>query len=278
MGRVSSGTFDEAISAWRQWQDAPWGRLRYAIAAANLARHLEEALPGGTPGRILDVAGGNGVEAIRLATAGHRVTLVDYSAQMLAAARELARKAGVSDRVTIVESDVAKLAEQVDIGVHDVVLCHNLLPYVSDVSGTLQICLDALRPGGLLSIICGNAHSEPLRVAVREQDPSAALEALGSRVRVTKTFGTPMVPRTADEVAQHLTDLGAHVAGHYGIRSVCDYMADDERKYDASFYAELERLEIALSDRMPYKLTARLFHLIAVKPEDNSVAPQGEAA
>lgn len=276
MGRVSSGTFDEAISAWRQWQDAPWGRLRYAIAAANLGRHLDEALPGGVPGRVLDVAGGNGVEAIRFATAGHRVILVDYSAQMLAAAAELARKAGVSDRVTIIESDVAKLADRLDGARQDVVLCHNLLPYVTDVAGTLQICLDALRPGGLLSIICGNAYSEPLRVAVREQDPSGALEALDSPVRMTKTFGAPMMPRTADEISAHLTNLGARIAGHYGIRSVCDYMADDERKYDASFYAELERLEIALSDRMPYKLTARLFHLIAVKP--NSVAGQDGAA
>jgi S-adenosylmethionine-dependent methyltransferase len=276
MGRVSSGTFDEAISAWRQWQDAPWGRLRYAIAAANLARHLDEALPGGTAGRVLDVAGGNGVEAIRFATAGHKVTLVDYSAQMLAAARELSHKAGVSDRVTIVESDVAKLSDLLDGEQHDLVLCHNLLPYVTDVPSTLSICLDALRPGGILSIICGNAHSEPLRVAVREQDPSAALEALGSRVRVTKTFGAPMTPRTAEEVAGHLTALGARIAGHYGIRSVCDYMADDERKYDASFYAELERLEIALADRMPYKLTARLFHLIAVKPQVSPPTPQAE--
>ncbi|MCP2321831.1 S-adenosylmethionine-dependent methyltransferase [Hamadaea flava] len=266
MGRVSSGTFDEAISAWRQWQDAPWGRLRYAIAAANLARHLDEALPGGAPGHVLDVAGGNGVEAVRLATAGHKVTLVDYSAQMLAAATELARKAGVADRMTIVESDVARLPDLLAGLEHDLVLCHNLLPYVTDVEAALTTCLDTLRPGGVLSVISNNAHSEPLRVAVREQDPSAALEALNSPVRMTRTFGAPMTPRTADEVIAVLSKLGARVEGHYGIRSVCDYMADDDRKYDASFYAELERLEIALADRLPYKLTARLFHVIAVKP------------
>ncbi|NUR49314.1 MAG: methyltransferase domain-containing protein [Hamadaea sp.] len=266
MGRVSSGTFDEAISAWRQWQDAPWGRLRYAIAANNLGRHLDEALPGGAPGHVLDVAGGNGVEAVRLATAGHKVTLVDYSAQMLAAAAEIARKAGVADRMTIVESDVARLPELLAGLEHDLVLCHNLLPYVTDVEATLRTCLDVLRPGGVLSVIANNAHSEPLRVAVREQDPSAALEALNSPVRMTRTFGAPMTPRTADEVIAVLSKLGARVDGHYGIRSVCDYMADDERKYDASFYAELERLEIALADRLPYKLTARLFHVVAVKP------------
>ncbi|WP_034591035.1 methyltransferase domain-containing protein [Hamadaea tsunoensis] len=269
MGRVDSGTFDEAISAWRQWQDAPWGRLRYAIAAANLGRHLDHALPGGEPGRILDVAGGNGVEAIRFATDGHRVTLVDYSARMLAAARELAYKAGVADRVTIHESDVAQLAELLGEGLvddgNDLVLCHNLLPYVTDVEATLAVCLSALRPGGVLSIICSNAHSEPLRIAVREQDPSGALEALDAPTRVAKTFGTPVVPRTAEEVGKHLDKLGARIVGHYGIRNVCDYMTDDERKYDASFYAELERLELALADRMPYKLTARLFHLVVVK-------------
>jgi S-adenosylmethionine-dependent methyltransferase len=54
--------------------------------------------------------------------------------------------------------------------------------------------------------------------------------------------------------------------GHYGIRSVCDLIPDEERKYDATFFAELERLEIALSNRMPYVLIARLFHLVASAP------------
>ncbi|MFI9064038.1 hypothetical protein ACIGQE_19470 [Streptomyces sp. NPDC053429] len=28
--------FNTAMTAWQEWQDAPWGRLRYAIAEANL--------------------------------------------------------------------------------------------------------------------------------------------------------------------------------------------------------------------------------------------------
>jgi S-adenosylmethionine-dependent methyltransferase len=261
MGYATSGTFDEAVAAFRQWQDAPWGRLRYALADANLAKHLS-----GQPMRVLDVAGGNGVEACRLATRGHRVTLVDYSAQMLRGAHDLAAKAGVADRVTIVESDVADLAEHVSDGDYDLVICHNLLPYVEDITSTLATCIAPLRPGGLLSVIAVNAHSDVLRIAVREQDPQAALEAVRSGVRTTKTFGVRVTPRTAEEVTTCLRKLGTDVLGHYGIRSVCDYMADDDRKYDASYYAELERLEMALADRMPYKLTARLFHLIAAKP------------
>lgn len=72
------------MTAWQEWQDAPWGRLRYAIAEANLVRHLEG--PGEGSLRVLDLAGGDGGDAMRLAARGHHVTVVDYSPAMLAAA------------------------------------------------------------------------------------------------------------------------------------------------------------------------------------------------
>lgn len=261
MSDVTRDVFDDKVSAWRQWQDAPWGRLRYTLAEYNIARHLD-----GRRLRVLDVAGGNGVEAVRYAVAGHQVTLVDYSPQMLASARSLAESTGVAARVTVIESDVAKLGDVVERQAYDLVLCHNLLPYVSDVESTLATVLAPLREGGLLSVIAGNAHSETMRIAIRDMDLTAAYESLDAAERFTQTFNTPVYPRTADEVSGVLRRIGAGVLGHYGIRSVCDYIPDDERKYDASFFAELERLEIALSDRMPFPLTARLFHLIASAP------------
>jgi S-adenosylmethionine-dependent methyltransferase len=261
MSEVTRDTFGAQLLAWRQWQDAPWGRLRYTLAEHNIGRHLD-----GRPLRILDVAGGNGVEAVRLAQQGHQVTLVDYSREMLLSAQHLADNSGVGHRVRCVESDVAKLADVLDDDGYDLVLCHNLLPYVSDVDTTLATVLGQLRPGGLLSVLAANAHSDVLRTAVRDMDLNAAYDALDATTSWTRTFGTPVYPRTAEQVSAALRRLGAGVIGHYGIRSVCDYIPDDERKYDATFFAELERLEIALSDRMPYLLTARLFHLIASAP------------
>lgn len=261
MSDVTRDVFDDKVSAWRQWQDAPWGRLRYTLAEHNIARHLD-----GRRLRILDVAGGNGVEAVRYAAAGHQVTLVDYSPQMLLSARSLAESTGVAHRVTVIESDVAKLGDVVEPHAYDLVLCHNLLPYVSDVESTLSTVMAPLDEGGLVSVIAGNANSEPMRAAIRDMDLTAAFESLDAAERYTHTFNTPVYPRTAEEVSAVLRRLGSGVLGHYGIRSVCDYIPDDERKYDASFFAELERLEIALSDRMPFPLTARLFHLIASAP------------
>ena len=53
-----SQTFDTRLTAFKEVQEAPWGRLRYTVAAENLkrcvARHLEAKKL-----IILDVGGGN---------------------------------------------------------------------------------------------------------------------------------------------------------------------------------------------------------------------------
>ncbi|MET8336319.1 hypothetical protein ABZV14_17215 [Streptosporangium canum] len=48
--------FTTAMTTWQEWQDAPWGRLRYSIAEANLLRHLDGL--GGEPLRTLDLRTG----------------------------------------------------------------------------------------------------------------------------------------------------------------------------------------------------------------------------
>lgn len=53
--------------------------------------------------------------------------------------------------------------------------------------------------------------------------------------------------------------------GEYGVRYVCDYIPNNDIKRDPSFFSELERLELAMSDRYPYYLLARLFQIIARK-------------
>ena len=47
----------------------------------------------------------------------------------------------------------------------------------------------------------------------------------------------------------------------YGVRCVSDLLPDLDA--DPAFLDELERLELALADRMPQLLTARYFHLVA---------------
>ncbi|MFP8939981.1 methyltransferase domain-containing protein [Streptomyces fenghuangensis] len=256
--------FDSSMAAWRQWQQAPWGRLRFTLAEANLLRHLDGL--GDGPLRILDLAGGDGGDAVRLAVRGHRVTVVDLAPGMLAAAGERAEAAGVADRVTRVRARVEELPREIASGGWDVVLCHNVLQYAESPAAAEEMLAAAvapLREGGVLSVMAVNRHSAPLVAAVRELDPAAALAALDRDRADGRTFGTDMTLYTAEEIASRLEDLGCPGAAHYGIRSVSDYITDDERKYDPAFYADLERLELAVTDRPAYRHTARLFQLIA---------------
>src|SRR4051794_30822434 len=68
-----------------QWHLSPLERLRHSLTEANLARHW-----GDEPCHVLDVAGGNGVTAVRLATQGHEVTVLDPAGAMLNTAIQVA--------------------------------------------------------------------------------------------------------------------------------------------------------------------------------------------
>lgn len=271
---ASAGPFDAALTAWREWQASPRGRLRYTLAAHNLARHTPAL--GRAPLRVLDLAGADGGDAVRLARAGHRVTVVDYSPGMLAAARERARAAGVADRLTTLESDVFALPGAVRDSTFDLVLCHNLLQFQPDPAPALECATARVRPGGLLSVMAVNRHSAPLALAVRGLDPAAALAALGRRRTRSATFDAEVTLHTAEELRAVLARLGCAEVHHYGIRTVADHITDDVRKADPAFYAELEALELALTDREPYVHTARVLQLVTRTPDDGPAdAPAG---
>jgi hypothetical protein len=62
-----------------------------------------------------------------------------------------------------------------------------------------------------------------------------------------------------------LRDAGCHIEQDYGVRCVCDYWGDNERKSQPEIFEQLERLEFALTDKYPYKLLARYFQVVARK-------------
>ncbi|MFR9773796.1 methyltransferase domain-containing protein [Nocardia sp. SC052] len=92
MNESRADVFDDKFDEFARWQASPWGRLRYTTAAANLTAHL----PAG-PLDILDVGGGNGLDALELAARGHHVTIADISEQSLAEARAAAAHRGLDE-------------------------------------------------------------------------------------------------------------------------------------------------------------------------------------
>src|SRR5215467_11899245 len=91
------------------------GTVRTSVVWAAVQERLAPR-PGADPEqrvRIVDIGGGTGGFAVRLAAQGHAVTVVDPSPDALAALDRRAAENDVSDLVTGVQGDVADLAQHV---------------------------------------------------------------------------------------------------------------------------------------------------------------------
>ena len=167
--------------------------------------------------RVVDIGGGTGGFAVRLAQQGHPVTVVDPSPDALAALDRRADEAGVADLVTGVLGDTADLAdlEETAAGSADVVLCHGVLEVVPDPAAALRTIAEVLRPGGLLSLLVAQRHAAVVARAMAGHFQQALALLDGPRVaRSGQAAGGRGGRRyTADEVGTLLADTGFTVGG-----------------------------------------------------------------
>ncbi|MGZ6791982.1 MAG: class I SAM-dependent methyltransferase [Mycobacteriales bacterium] len=236
-------TFDAHLDDWLAYRAQPWARLRYAVVASALARHLPPS------SRVLDVGGGDGGDALTLAVAGHDVTVVDTSRALLARA--------AAQGLTTVEASIDALPR----GQWDAVLCHLLLQYRDDTASDVGRLLERLRPGGLLSLLVPNDVGPVLAAAART-GPAAALAELDAPTGRTVTFDT--VVRRIGEAELDAALSGLEVVGRYGVRCLNDVIPDSLK---TGAYDDLLALELAVCDRVPFRQVALLTHVVARVPE-----------
>lgn len=257
METITGQNFDAGMIAWNEYQAAPWGKLRYRVARANLDKHLPTL-----PASILDLGGGNGFDAVPLAKDGFACTVVDFSTEMLVQGQKLATAEGVASRMLFREGSAEKLTDLFPSPGFDVVLCHNVLQYVVEPTAVLAAIHHTLKPNGILSLMITNPFTETFGFALREYDCQSALEYIDKPTKYVESFDATIQRYTESDLIGMLTATGFTVQAQYGVRCVCDFMADNERKFDPVFYEELEALEMALRDKRPYISLARFYHFI----------------
>ena len=144
---------------------------RYAteelIWKAEPNRFLVEELDALAPGTALDVACGEGRNAVWLASKGWRVTGVDFSRAGLAKAQRLATDRGVE--VTWVEADVVEW--QPPTASFDLVVVMYLHLPAEQRHRALAHAAAALAPGGVLLVV-GHDTSNLLKGTGGPQDPA----------------------------------------------------------------------------------------------------------
>lgn len=112
-----------------------------------------EAAGDGSVLDVLDLGGGTGGDAVRLAKLGHRVTVVDPSPDALASLHRRGIDAGLAEPVRGVQGDAGDLLDHVEPASFDLVLCHGVLEHVDDPGPALTTVATVLRPGGYVSVM-----------------------------------------------------------------------------------------------------------------------------
>lgn len=148
--------------AVERWDERYAGREYLWDVGPN--QFVEEQLGGHEPGTAVDLATGEGRNAVWLARKGWRVTAVDFSRVGLDKARRLARDHDVADQVKIVNADALtyRPPEPVDL----VVIAYLQVP-PEEQRTVLRHAATWLRPGGTLFVVAHdrsnveNGHGGP---------------------------------------------------------------------------------------------------------------------
>ncbi len=215
----------------------------------------------GAPCDVVDIGGGTGGFAVRVAQAGHRVTVVDPSPDALASLDRRAREIGVE--VAGHQGDVSGLLDVVGPASADVVLCHGLLEVV-DAGEALAAIRAVLRPGGTVSILAAQQHAAVVAramaghlhqaLAMLEGDEPA--ERAGRSARAARRF-------TAAELSSLVEQAGFTVSAVHAVRVFTDLVPGSLLDQEPGAVAALVDLERAVAERPEYLPLATQIHLLA---------------
>ncbi len=217
---------------------------------------LEPALTGAT--EVLDIGGGTGGLAVRVAEMGARVTVVDPSPDALAALARRAHEVGVD--VTGRQGDLSTLLELSGPASADAVLCHGVLEVVDDPAAALATIRAVLRPGGVLSLLVAQRHAAVIARAMAGHF-TQALDLLDA-VPDTRD-GRTGHRFTVKEASELVRGAGFEVAAVHGVRVFADLVPGSLLDLEPGATAALVELERAVSERPEYFPLAAQLHVLA---------------
>lgn len=216
-----------------------------------------EPLVSDGPLDVVDVGGGTGGLAVRIAALGHRVRVVDPSPDALAALQRRAGEAGV-----VVEAEQGDLSSLADRSASaDLVLCHGVLGVAGDPAAALDVLASALRPDGRLSLLAAQRHAAVIARAMAGHFAQAleALSAAGPQGRAGARF-------TAEELRALVAAAGLVVESVHAVRVFADLVPGALLDTEPGAAGALVELERAVAVRPEYLPLAAQVHLLAHRP------------
>lgn len=226
----------------------PWEYLLKTIAWKQL-----EFIKGK---KILDFGSGYGITANHFAT-DNKVVGVEPSKEMLESAVK-------DNNYMQIEGGVEAL-EQFEDESFDVVICHNVLEYVSDREKVLKEFNRVLKKDGIISVIKHNRAGRVMQMVVLLNDFDEAENLLNGGNSETKQFGT--INYYEDEyLLDELCKLSDYELNkNYGIRTFWDLQQNQEIHKDKEWQKKMIDMEMKVSEIDEYRKIAFFHHLIMKK-------------
>lgn len=245
-----------------QWV-ADLGRLRDVVRQHVLNAQLAEAVAkrGLGRARVLDVGCGQGTQSLWLARAGHEVTGLDISTELLSRFTETlaVEPAEVRDRVRLVHG-LGEAAPEATPGPFDVILCHGVLMYLDDITPMLGALSAVAAEQAILSLLVRNGVSMAMRDGLRG-NYNDALAAFDSRDYVNR-LGLPAHAHIPEDLDEVLHRHGWRRDDWYGVRVFTDHL--DEEAPPQEQLLTLLAAEREAGRRDPYRQVAALLHTVYI--------------
>lgn len=258
--RDGGARFEDA-ARYASYLNTVEGRLRADLSFANIMDFLRDDAQLRRL-RALDLGGGTGEAALRLARMGFDVTLLDASAQMILAAQARFAEAGLQEKIEVIHAGAEKLVGMFEEGTFDVVLCHNLLEYVDGPSAVLQAVARLMRTSsGLLSLLVRSQAGEVLKAALRTADLIAAEHCLNAESCRESLYGGEARLFTPERTECLLASAGLASMARRAVRAITDYLPPAISR--STEYERIFALERRLSMRPEFFGMARYMQFLA---------------
>jgi len=254
--------FHIGATKYAAYLETPEGRLRLDLALANLQEFLPQSTRATRPLHALDLGGGTGAVAVRLARLGFHVALLDASLPMLDYARHATQEAGVAERVALKQGDVTRFTDLFHTESFDVIICHNILEFVDDPGAVLRNAARAMRdPSSIISVLVRNRAGEVLKAALLGGDLVAAEHTLTAEWGDEALYGGRVRLFSPESLQAMLLESSLEVTAERGVRVVSDYLPAKVHRSDE--YDRIFELERKLGSHPKFAAVARYTHCLA---------------
>lgn len=227
------------VQAYKEQLEQPWGKLYYDIVF-ELLGNIENK-------KILDFGSGFGKISSFLAEK-NQVTAIEPNKELLA------------ERCTDfpyqqLQGSIERLQELADQS-FDLIICHNVLEYVSEPSIFLKEFNRLLVEDGLVSIVKHNAVGRVMQTVVFENNPAKAQDFLNGKTYQTHSMGQA----TIYELSELLEANQLQIQSYQGIR-IFYGLQPNSMKTAADWREKMLAMELAVYDQSPYRDIAQFQHV-----------------